>query len=189
MRTFFVRSLFIPALATLSVAASLAAQERPSAVLSAPEVSQLISRAQPADHARVGAHFAALADQEAADAKRHTSMQQAYAGSTKAMAVNMSSHCKALASRSLESAANLREIAAYHRATAGGAVADAPRSAAQVAPTPGARVPTEAELIKLASGAETAADHRALGTSVASLATRHEQEAPIMLAMRNPGEH
>jgi len=172
MRTSAVRFFVLPAFAALAVASSLVAQDKPSSRLSAPEVTQLISRAQPADHARLGAHFAALADEQAADAKRHTSMQQAYAGSTKIVAVSMTSHCKQIASRSLESAATLREVSAYHSKLAGSA-AGALASAARLE----ARSPADSELARLAANAETAADHRTLESYFASLATRYDREA------------
>jgi hypothetical protein len=61
MRTLNVRSFVIPVFAALTLASSLAAQDKPSALLSAPEVSQLISRAQPADlkpKPGIGGHLA-----------------------------------------------------------------------------------------------------------------------------------
>jgi hypothetical protein len=173
MRTLIVRSFAIPVFATLTAVSSFGAQDRPSTLLSAPEVSQLITRAQPADHARLSAHFAAQADEQAADAKRHTSMQQAYAGSTKIAAVSMASHCKEIASRSLASEATLREVSAYHSKLAGGASAEVARSTARIE----ARSPADAELARLAARAETAADHRTLESYFTSLATRYDREA------------
>lgn len=171
MNTSFVRPFAGAVLTALMLAPGLAAQNPASGRLSAAQVTQLISRGEPADHARLRAHFAALADQDAADAKRHTAMQQEYAGSTKIVAVHMRSHCKELVSRSQQSAATLRELSAYHGNLAGGATAESPRATAQ----PGA--PTDAELARLAGNAETGADHRTLESYFASLATRYEREA------------
>ena len=171
MNTSFVHPFAMVALAALSFTPGLAAQTPSSGRLSAAQVTQLISRGEPADHARLSAHFAALAAQDAADAKRHTAMQQEYAGSTKIVAVSMRAHCKELIGRSQQSAANLREVSAYHGNLAGGAKAEEPRATTQ----PGA--PTDADLARLAGKAETAADHRTLERYFASLATRYEQEA------------
>ena len=171
MNTSFVRSFVLAVLGAVVVAGSLAAQNPPSGALSAAQVTQLISRGEPADHARLSAHFTALADQQAADAKRHMAMQQAYADSKKAPAVNMVGHCKLLASRSQESAASLRELAAYHSNLAGGAAVEAPRAAA------GGGAPSDAELTRLAAGATTAADHRTLETYFTTLAARYDREA------------
>jgi hypothetical protein len=166
-----IRTFAVAVFTALALAPGLAAQTPASGRLTAAQVTQLISRGEPADHARLRAHFSALADQDAADAKRHTTMQQEYAGSTKIVAVSMRAHCKELIGRSQQSAANLRELSAYHGNLAGGATVEPPRVTAQ----PG--TPTDAELARLAGKAETAADHRTLESYFASLATRYEREA------------
>lgn len=171
MNTSFVRPFGVAVLTALALAPGLAAQNPPSSRLSTAQVTQLISRGDPQDHARLSAHFNALAEQDAADAKRHTAMQQAYAGSDKIVAVSMRGHCKELVSRSQQSAASLRELSAYHRNLAGGATVETPRAVEQ----PG--VPADAELARLAGSAATAADHRTLESYFSSLATRYEREA------------
>ena len=71
MRTVHFRSLSIAAIVVLTFAVSVAAQEKPSGPLNSVEVQQLVKRAEPGDNARLAAHFTALADRYAAEAKRH----------------------------------------------------------------------------------------------------------------------
>ena len=98
MRTVPFRSLSIGAIAILTFAASVAAEEKPSSVLNSVEVQQLVKRAAPDDSARLAAHFTALADRYAAEAKRHTSMAQSFIGNpSRTLGTGMSAHCKQLA--------------------------------------------------------------------------------------------
>ena len=173
MRTLYIRSLPLVVLAALTVTPNLTAQSKPAAPLTAPEVSQLISRGDPADHARLSAHFAALAERQAADVKIHTTMQLAYANSGKPIGLSMVNHCKAMVGRSQESAGSLRELSAYHSKLAGGATIQS--GLAVLAPSSGR--PSDAELTRLAATAETAADHRSLEAYFTSVATRDEREA------------
>ena len=165
-----IRLLFVVPTLALALASGLLAQGKP---LTASEVSQLISRGDPADHARLSAHFAALAERQAADVKMHTAMQQAYANSGKPSGLGMVNHCKAMVGRGQESAGSLRELSAYHSKLAGGATIQG--GLAILAPSSGH--PSDAELTRLAATAETAADHCALQTYFASVATRDEGEA------------
>jgi hypothetical protein len=183
MKTFQIRSLSLPALAFVLLAAgsnsSLTAQVKSPDLLTASEVQQLVSRAEPADHARLRAHFAALADQDAAEAKRHTAMQQAYAGNTKLahIASSMSAHCKRLADLSIESAATLRELAADHGKWAGGVASEAARASVPDPKKVATPSSSEKELIDLAAGGSSAADHRRLEQYYSTLATRYDREA------------
>ncbi len=95
MKPSFVRCAVLAALAALSLASSLIAQNAPPASLSEADVRQLIVRGQPADHARLSAHFTALAERYASEAKRHASMQPAFAGNTKLahLAASQAAHC------------------------------------------------------------------------------------------------
>jgi hypothetical protein len=174
-----VRSLAATVLVVLTVAASLTAQNRPSAPLTGEEIQRLIIRGEPADHARLSAHFGALADQYAADAKRHATMQPAFAGNTKLahMAASQAAHCRQLTRRNEESAALLRELAGHHSKQAGGVTSDPPRGSERFQGTGAVRVPPDAELTKLAETAETAADHRTLEAYFTSIAVRYESEA------------
>jgi hypothetical protein len=183
MRTFQIRSLSLPALAFMVFAAgsnpSLTAQVKSPDLLTASEVQQLVSRAEPADHARLRAHFAALADQDAAEAKRHNAMQQAYAGNTKLahIASSMSAHCKRLADLSLESAATLRALAADHGKVAPGVASEAARVGGPGPATVATPAASEKEMIDLAAGGSSAAEHRRLEQYFSTLATRYDREA------------
>ena len=170
--TTYIRSLFALTLFALWLAPTLTAQSKPTP-LSTAEVGQLISRGEPADHARLSAHFTALADRQAGDVKVHTAMQQAYANSGKPIGVSMVNHCKSMVARAQESAGSLKELAAYHSKLAGGATVTS--GLAVLEPATGR--PADAELARLAATAETAADHRALQNYFTSVATRDEREA------------
>jgi hypothetical protein len=164
------RLLLLLSIVALALGGGLSAQSKP---LTASEVSQLIARGDPADHARLSAHFTALAERQAADVQIHTAMQQAYANSGKPSGLGMVNHCKALVGRAQESGASLRELSAYHSHLAGGASVTS--GLAILEPATGR--PSDAELRRLAATAETAADHRALQNYFTSVATRDEREA------------
>ena len=61
MRRLQVRSLSLPALAFLVFTGSVVAQDK-SPLLNTLEVQQLVNRSEPADNARLAAHFTALSD-------------------------------------------------------------------------------------------------------------------------------
>ena len=112
MRRFQIRSLLLPAVAFVLFAGSTAAQDKSPALLNTLEVQQLVKRAEPADNARLAAHFTALADRYAAEAKRHTSMAQSFVGNpSRNLGTGMSAHCKQLADLNTKSATELRELA------------------------------------------------------------------------------
>jgi hypothetical protein len=178
MRTIRFRTLWIGALALLTLAGGGAAQTRSSAVLNAAEVQQLIGRAEPADHARLGAHFSVLAERYAADAKRHTAMSKAVGGNpNRQMATGSSAIYTRLATLNTQSATTLRELAAHHDALAGGKASVVPPDAARFEGGAGAPVPTTEELTALAAKARTPADHRGLEEYFLTLAKRHTADA------------
>ncbi len=179
MKTLLVRLVVLAALTTLTPASTLIAQGPQAALLTEADVRQLIVRGEPADHARLNAHFTAMADRYAADAKRHEAMGQAFAGNTKLahMATSQREHCRQLSARNLESAATLRELAEHHAKQAAGQASTPPRGSERFEGAAGGRVPSEAELTKLAAGAETPADHRALEQYFTALAARYDREA------------
>ena len=127
MRRFQIRSLLLPALAFVFFAGSAAAQDKSPALLNTLEVQQLVKRAEPADNARLAAHFTALADGYVAEAKRHTSMSQSFVGNpSRNLGTGMSAHCKQLADLNTQSATELRDLATYHQKLAAGAAAAVP---------------------------------------------------------------
>lgn len=184
MKTLFATSIVLSAMVMLTPASAVMAQsvvaQSTPALLTEAEVRQLIVRGAPADHARLSAHFTALADRYAADAKRHDTMGQAFAGNTKLahMAASQQAHCRQMGARDLEAAATLRELAAHHTKQAAGAASEPPKGSQRFEGGPAAPpVPTDAELTRLAAAAETAADHRALEGYFTTLAARYEKDA------------
>ena len=97
MRTVHFRSLSLAAAAALTFTGSVAAQDKPSALLNNLEVRQLVARAEAGDQAQLSAHFNALADRYAAEAKRHISMSQSFVGNpSRNLGTGMSAHCNNL---------------------------------------------------------------------------------------------
>jgi len=178
MRTIHVRSLSIGAFALLAFAGSAAAQTPPSAVLNTLEVRKLVASAEPGDHARLSAHFAALADEYTTTARRHTAMSRAFDGNpNRQSATGMRDHARRLAELDAKSAATLRELAAHHDALAAGKPSNVPGGAARFEGGAGAPEPTEQELSALAAKASTPADHRGLEEYFLTLARRYTADA------------
>jgi hypothetical protein len=184
MTTFTIRTLAMGALAVLLFVGTAASQTA-SPILNALEVRKLVGSSEPGDNARLRAHFAALADKYAADAKRHTAMAQGFVGSpTRRVPANTAAdHCRRLAQLNTESADTLRELAAHHEKLAAGAPSIAPRGSARFQEGAGAPEPTDAELAALAAKASTPADHRALEEYFRSAATRYTTDANDHAAM------
>lgn len=184
MRTFHTRSLSMAVLALLVFAGTSGAQDKSAALLPIPEVQMLVNRGAPADHARLAAHFTALADRYAAEAKQHTSMAQSFGGNpNRNLGTGMTEHCKRLASLNTQSATTVRELATYHQKLAAGAAATPPTGGSRFEAGAGARVPTEKDLTALAAKANTPADHRSLEEYFQTLATRYAAEAKEYTAM------
>jgi hypothetical protein len=178
MNTIYMRSLSIAAFAALTLAGNVAAQAKPSGLLNSLEVQQLVSAGEPGDHVRLAAHFTALGNRYAAEAKRHLSMSQSFVGNpSRNLGAGMSLHCKRLADLNTQSATTVRELAAYHDKLASGGPATAPRDGARFEGGAGASEPTEKELNALAAKAGTPAEHRALEEYFRTLTTRYTSEA------------
>jgi hypothetical protein len=186
MRTILVRSAALGALASLVLAAGAAAQDKASGLLNAVEVRQLVERADPADHARLGAHFAALGERYTAEAKRHLSMAQSFGGNpSRTLGSGMSAHCKRLADLNTQFATTARELVAYHEKLAVGIPATPPRDSRRLAGGAGAPEPTERELNALAAKASTPAEHRALEEYFLTLAKRYTSAADEHATLAN----
>ena len=177
MRTVHFR-LVVVAAVLLAFAGSATAQDKANALLNTLEVRQLVARAEPADNARLSAHFSALADRYTAEAKRHVSMSQSFVGNpSRNLGTGMSVHCKRLAELNTESATTVRELAAYHEKLAAGAPATPPSDGARFQSGAGASEPTEKELNALAAKAGTPAEHHALEEYFLTLAKRYTTAA------------
>ena len=185
MRTIHPRALSVGALAFLTFAGGVTAQTTSSAVLNSLEVQELIKRAEPADHARLEVHFAVLAEQHAAEARRHSAMAQAFIASPirRTAANSAADHCKRLEQLNLQSAATLRQLAAYHEGLGAGKASAKPRGAERFEGGASAPAPTTEELTALAAKASTPADHSALHEYFLTLAKRYAAEANDHVAM------
>jgi hypothetical protein len=183
MRTIHIGTC-LTALALLALPGAAIAQDT-SAILSTLEVQQFVKRAEPADNARLGAHFAALADRYAADARRHTAMAAAFLGTPtrRVAATSSADHCKRLAVLNTQAADTLRELAAYHEKLAAGAAATLPKGGSRFQGGAGAPEPSEAQLSALAAKANTPADHHALEEYFLTAAKRYTADANDHAAM------
>jgi hypothetical protein len=178
MRTIHLRPFAIAAVALVSLAGGVAAQDKPTAVLNNLEVRQLVARAAPADHVRLAAHFSALANRYTAEAKRHLSMSQSFIGNpSRNLGTGMSAHCKRLADLNTQSATTVRELAGYHEKLASGTRTTLPKDGARFQAGAGAPDPTDKELDALAAKASTPAEHRALEEYFQTLAKRYTGDA------------
>ena len=183
MTTFTFRPLAIGTLALLMFAGSALSQTT-SPILNTLEVQKLVASSAPADHAKLSAHFTALADRSAAEARRHTTMAQSYTGNpNRSTGGGMSIHCKRLAELNTQSATTLRELADHHKALAAGAASTAPAGGGRFQGGAGAPEPTEAELKALATKAATPADHRALQEYFLTAAKRYTADATAHTAI------
>ena len=177
MKAFQVRPFVLAAGAALALGALMntANAQTRSPILNTLEVQKLVASTDPADNARLSAHFAALADRYAHEATRHEAMAQAFIGSpTRRTPTNTAAdHCKRLAGLNKQSADTLRELAAYHDKGAAGAAATAPKDAARFHAGAGAPEPSDDELSALAARANTPADHHALEEYFQTAAKRY----------------
>jgi hypothetical protein len=185
MRAISIRLIAVGTLAVVALAGAAAAQTPSSPILNALEVRKLVSSSEPADNARLSAHFAALADRYAADARRHNAMAQAFiAAPTRRVSANTAAdHCKRLAALNTKSAETLRELAAHHDKLAAGTPSTAPKGSGRFQGGTGAPEPTDAGLSALAAKANTPADHRALQEYFLTAAKRYTADANEHIAM------
>ena len=188
MRTIH-RSLAIAVTALLMLASNAAAQENSSAILKRLKVRQLVTRSEPADHARLSAHYSALADQYVAEARRHTVMSQSFVSNpSRKFGSGMSAHSKRLADLNTQQATTLRELAAYHNDLAGGKPATLPADAARFQNRAGAPAPTDKVLAEFAARASTPAEHHSLEEYFLTLALKYtadtKEHAAFAVALR-----
>jgi len=180
-------SIAVGVFAVAAFATQAAAQATQSGILTNLEVRQLITRGEPADHARLRGHFTALADQYEADAKQHNAMARAFLlNPGRRVAANRSSdHCKRLEDLATQSAATVRELAAHHGRMAAGIPSTAPDNGARFEAGEGARVAWahEKEIHDLAANARTAADHRAIEEYFDSVEKQYSKAVTEHVAM------
>jgi hypothetical protein len=176
MRTIVIRVAAGAGLVLATLVNSANAQTA-SPILNALEVQKLVASAEPADNARLSAHFAALAERYARAATRHNAMAQAFIASpTRRTPTNTAAdHCKRLAGLNTQTANTLRDLAAYHEKRAAGAAAAVPKGADRFQAGAGAPEPSDDELIALAGRAGTPADHHALEEYFQTAAKRYRE--------------
>lgn len=176
MRTIVIPVATGAALVLVTLVNSANAQPA-SPILNALDVQTLVVSADPADNARLSAHFAALAELYAREATRHDAMAQAFIVSPirRTPATTAADHCKRLAGLNAQAANTLRALAAYHDKRAAGAVAPVPKGAARFQAGAGAPEPSDDALTALAGRASTPADHHALEEYFRTAAKRYRE--------------
>ena len=176
MRTILIRVAAGAALVLATLANNANAQNA-SPILNAVEVQKLVASADPADDARLSAHFAALAEQYTREATRHDAMAQAFIASpTRRNPANTAAdHCKRLSGLNTQAANTLRELATYHEKRAVGATVSVPKGAAPFHAGTGAPEPSDDELSALAVRASTPSDHHALEEYFQTAAKRYRE--------------
>jgi hypothetical protein len=151
-------------------------------VLTELELRQALSGTGVADHGRLAAHFAALADRYATEAKRHEAMARTQPGAShKGIGPDLRVHCRNLARLDTRLATSARALASLHATAAPG----------QAQPTPtsglprdlGARKASEDELTAFAEKAAAAGDHRGLAEYFTKLAERYDADVSAHTGM------
>jgi hypothetical protein len=152
---------FVAVLACGALAASAAQRPASPDLLTAGQVRQLIASAQPADHARLRAHFEALSATYSADAARHKTLAGAAGGNpNRRSGGDAAGHHNRLAALAKDSADITRELAVHHGQLAAGVASTAPRDRAGFEKGAGApRIPSERQLLDLAAKARTPTEH------------------------------
>ena len=112
----------------LAAAALTAAQRGTSSpILDEGGLRQAMSATGAPDHAKLAAHYTALADRYAADSARHAEMAKGYSTNTsRAGGPDMRGHCVALANLNAGMETSARKLAKFHRDNAGAASNPAP---------------------------------------------------------------
>lgn len=184
MRPNHFRTTFAGVVAVVAFAVGAAAQQPAPEVLPAPQVRELMASQQPADHARLRAHFEALAARYAAEANRHTAFAQASAGIPRGAGASAGAHHTRLAANANESAKTVRELAAHHGQLGAGAASTAPRNSERFEKGAGApATPSEKQLLQLAAKAQTPSEHGQLAEYYSTLLARFAAEAKDHRAM------
>jgi hypothetical protein len=184
MTTIRFRTLPLGVLAAFTLMGTAGAQQPPSDLLAAPQVRELMAGQQPADHAKLRAHFEALAAKYAAEANRHTAFAQASAGVPRGAGASAGAHHTRLAANANESAKVLRELAVHHGQLGAGVASTAPRSGERFEKGAGApATPNEKQLLQLAAKAQTPSEHGLLAEYYTTLLARYAADAKEHKAM------
>ena len=167
-------ALFVPAI--------VAAQPQANPILNEVELRQALSGTDAPNHAKLAAHFSALAERYAADAARHAAMaKRPPAGPQKGIGSDLRVHCANLARLDKQMAASALELAKMHASAAPGEAH--PRPAKGLPKDMGARKASDDELGAFAEKAAAAGDHRALADYFTKLSERYAADASAHAGM------
>jgi hypothetical protein len=184
MRTISVGTVITACALSLFAGGAAMAQDQPTPVLNALELRQLVERAEPADHARLSAHFGTLAERYATDAKQHERMAQASSGEAgKSSNAGLAAHCRSLAKHDRELEEGARALVTFHTGRAAGASLAPPANTRGLESGVGASKAKDEELADFAAKAAATKDHRALADYFATLADRYTADADSHQAM------
>ena len=154
----------------------MAGAQTSTGILNALALERLMASDMPADHAKVSAHFVALADRYTAEAAFHEQMAQSYTSNpTAKRSRDVNVHCEKLAKLNREAAGTARMLAEHHQKMAAGTAPSLPTAAEALASV--APAPTPQQLTTLAATASSAADHKALAQYYRGLQTTYTAEA------------
>lgn len=185
MRLRWIHTTIPAVVAVFGVAAGVSArQANAPGLLAAPQVRELVTSQRPDDHARLKAHFEALAAKYTADANRHAAFASATANIPRGIGASASVHHTRLAANATESAKVVRELAAHHGLLGTGVASTAPRGSERFEQGAGAPpTPTEKEMLELAARAQTPREHEQLSEYYTTLAARYTSDAKDHRAM------
>lgn len=171
------RSTFVALVATALIAPAMVGGQSPSGpILNELELRQALSGTGAPEHAKLTAHFTALADRYAADAARHQAMAKKYpAGPQKGINPDLRAHCTNLAKRGKQLEASARQLAKMHTSAAPGQAQ--PAAPKGLPKDLGARKASEDEMAGFAEKAAEAGDHRALSDYFTKLSERYAADA------------
>lgn len=183
MTTNNFRPLAAGVLTLMATVAVAAAQDTP-ALLTSLEVQQHVSRAQPADHARLSHHFATLADRYETDARRYAALATAFIGNpNRTPAIDPAAHWRRLAERAAVSAITAWELAEYHQFLVDEILSVAPEDATRFEAGYGAPEPNTQQLHTFAALARTPTDHAVLEEYYLILARHYAADVEEHTAM------
>lgn len=159
MRTIYFRAVAVAFAAAFALTAAASGQQPAPGILAAPQVREAVAGQQPADHAKLRAHFEALAARYDADARQHTAFAQAYAGNSRGGAAAAAHHNR-LAEAAKESAGIVRQLSTHHGQLGAGVTSTPPKGGERFERGAGApATPTRQQLLVLAARAQTPTEH------------------------------
>jgi hypothetical protein len=162
--------------------AAVGQQSQAGPILNELELRQALSGTGAIEHAKLEAHFVALADRYASDAKRHETMaRNAPAGSHKGIGPDVRAHCNNLVRLDKKMEAEARDLAKLHAAAAPGQ--PHPEHTKGLPSDLGARKASEDEMTAFAEKAAATGDHGALAEYFSKLAERYDAEASAHAGM------